>query len=90
MAAKRGRRTPQRRKRAAPPRRSGLKFLLALGVLFVVFCAAAGGTLWLTAARQPSEPTTSVDATAAGEGFSAEERKALDDALRNSGGAKSP
>ena len=91
MAAKPRRRAPQRRKPTpVRRRRSGLKILTAIGLLFVVFCAAAGATLWFAAAPQPPELTTGADAPAADEGFSADERKALDDLLRDRGGAKSP
>jgi hypothetical protein len=57
----------------------GLKLLTAVGVLFFVFCAAAGATLWFAAAPQPAP--LAGDASG-GEGFSAEERKALEDLLR--------
>ena len=90
MPSKPRRRTAQRRK-PAPRARSGAgrKALLAIATLFIVFCGAAGATLWLTAGRQPAESAIQADPAAApAEQLSADERKALDDILR--GNAKKP
>lgn len=82
MAAKPRRPTKKSPRRAPAPRsRSGLKLLTAIGLLFFVFCAAAGATLWFVAAPNPLIVTNS-DPPPAHEGFSTDERKALEDVLR--------
>ena len=82
MAAKPRRPTKKSSKRPPAPRsRPGLKLLTAIGMLIFVFCAAAGAPLWFVAAPTPPVVTNG-EPPAAHESFSAEERKSLEDVLR--------
>ncbi len=78
------RRRPVKRKAVARRHRPRwvVRLVLMGGILFAVFVAAAGATLWFAESRGPTPGLTNVPPADPGEGFTRDERDALEKALK--------
>lgn len=85
QAAKR-RKAPARRRRP----RWIVRVILMGGLLLVVFCVAAGTTLWLSEQMRGGPVPAAPNAASVGERFTAEERKALEQVLKEQKPATKP
>jgi hypothetical protein len=83
MAAK-PRRRPAKRSAASRQHRPRwvARIVLMGGLLFAVFVAAAGATFWFAESRRAEPDVTSIPPADSGEGFTRDERDALEKVLK--------